>query len=169
MIRRWYRGLTEERGYGLMELVAALPLASLLLFALGVLFFMGIKTYVYMVSDWELARQVQFSMEHIRHDLLYAVAVKEEAGKLKIYCREAAGPAKWVEYRLSSDSMPRLMRNEQPVTGGSSLGNILITGFSYRKEGTRTVLFQVMARNQLTDHTYGLESAVTLPRQEERP
>lgn len=169
MIRRWQGGGADERGYGLMELVAALPLAALLLFSLGVIFFMGIKTYIYMISDWELARQVQFSMEHIRHDLLYAVAVKEEAGKLKIYCREAAGSPKWVEYHLSSETRPHLMRNAQPVTGDSSLGDILITQFSYRKEGLRTVLFQIMAKNQLTGHTYGLESAVTLPRQGERP
>ena len=169
MIRHWRGGLTSEHGYGLLELMAALPLASLLLVSLGVLFFMGVKTYVYMISDWELARQVQFSMEHIRHDLLYAVTVKEEAGELKIYCRDAAGPAKWVEYHLSSETRPHLMRNAQPVTGDSSLGDILITQFSYRKEGLRTVLFQIMAKNQLTGHTYGLESAVTLPRQGERP
>lgn len=163
------RGETTERGYGLMELMAALPLASILLCALGVLLFMGIKTYVYMLSDWELVRQVQFSMEHIRHDLLYAVAVKEEGGALKIYCRDAAGPAKWVEYRLSSEAMPRLMRNAQPVTGGSSLGDIHITAFQYKKEGTRTVRFHIKGRNRLTDHTYALASAVTLPRQVERP
>lgn len=158
-----------ERGYGLLELMAALPLASLLLCALGVLFFMGIKTYVYMLSDWELARQVQFSMEHIRHDLLYAVAVKDEAGKLKIYCRDAAGPPKWVEYGLSSEATPRLMRNAQPVTGGSSLGDIDITAFRYQREGMRTVRFEIRGRNRLTDHTYALDSAVTLPRQGARP
>ena len=149
--------------------MAALPLASLLLFALGVLFFMGMKTYVYMLSDWELARQVQFSMEHIRHDLLYAVTVKEEAGKLKIYGRDSAGSAKWVEYKLSSDSPQCLMRNGQPVTGGSSLGDIRITEFRCRKEGEKTVLFQMMAHNRLTDHTYGLDSAVTLPQQGATP
>ena len=91
MIRHWRRGLTGEHGYGLLELMAALPLASLLLVSLGVLFFMGVKTYVYMISDWELARQVQFSMEHIRHDLLYAVTVKEEAGENLLPGRCGAG------------------------------------------------------------------------------
>ncbi len=159
--------LQNERGYGLIELVAAMPIAIFLLCSLGAVFCLGIKAYVYMLSDWELERQVQFSMEHVRHDLLYALRAEDAPGKLRILCRAASGPAQWVEYELTSETMPRFMRNHQPITGESILGNIRIVEFGYRKQGERTMLFQITAQNLLTGHSYSLDSAVTLPRQSE--
>lgn len=154
----------SEGGYGLLSLLVAMPLTALLLASLSVVFSLGIKSYAYMLSDWEMQRQVQFAMEHLRYDLLYALQVKEKGGKLSILCRDTSAAPEWVRYELTEESRPRMMRNHQPVTGESMLGDILITQFSYRRQGERTVFFMIAAQNLLTDHTYALESAVTMPR-----
>ncbi|MBQ8698358.1 MAG: hypothetical protein IJ521_05110 [Schwartzia sp.] len=47
-------GNESERGAGLLELVAAMPLLVILCAALATAFVFGLRAYLFLLGDWEL-------------------------------------------------------------------------------------------------------------------
>jgi hypothetical protein len=155
---------TRESGFSLLELLITLPVIVALLLSCSMAFLWGIKSYAAIMSDWELQNQVRIPMEAIVRDLAYAERVRPLGKKLYILCRATSETPQWVEYTITASEMPKITRDQQPMTGESSLGNIRILRFDYRIEKTRTVYLEIMGENLLTRHTFRLETAVTLPR-----
>lgn len=151
----------SEKGTGVLELVAAMPLIVFLLAALGTVFVFGVRAYLFLLSDWALQEQVGYAMERMAADLRYAEDVKMEGGRLQVLCRATSEPAAWVVYEATQESWPRMMRGGQPLTGQSMLGKIVMRKFTAKPVGDRTVLLRLVGENLLTGRTYELETAVT--------
>ena len=162
-------GEEPDQGFSLLELLISFPLIAMLLLAAGILFCWGIKSYTYMMSDWELQNQVRVSLEQVVRDLTYAEKLDILGKKLYIFCRSTDETPKWVEYTITEAAMPKITRNQQPITGESTLGDIQIQRFSYRMEKESTVIIEIIGENLLTRHIYKLETAVTLPRNARKP
>ena len=151
----------SEKGTGVLELVAAMPLIVFLLAALGTVFVFGVRAYLFLLSDWALQEQVGYAMERMAADLRYAEDVKMEGGRLQVLCRATSEPAAWVVYEATQESWPRMMRGGQPLTGQSTLGKIVMRQFTAKPIGDRAVLLRLVGENLLTGRTYELETAVT--------
>ena len=65
-----------------MELTVSLPLFAMLLVSLAVLFGWGIKAYFYMISDWQVQRDVQFAMQRISEDVRFGENFSCDGDKL---------------------------------------------------------------------------------------
>ncbi|MBR1761454.1 MAG: hypothetical protein IJ812_06295 [Schwartzia sp.] len=154
-------GNESERGAGLLELVAAMPLLVILCAALATAFVFGLRAYLFLLGDWALQEQVGYAMERMTADLRYAEDVKIESGDLKVLCRAGSGSAVWVAYRKTQESWPRMMLDGQPLTGQSTLGRIAVKTFAAERVGARTVLLRLVGENRLTGQEYELETAVT--------
>ena len=151
----------EEKGAGLLELVAAMPLVVLLSAALATAFAFGLRAYLFLLSDWALQEQVSYAMERMAADLRYAEDAKIENGKLRVFCRAVSGSPQWVEYERTREARPRIRRDSQPLTGESTLGEISMQRFEAERIGGRTVFLRLVGENLLTGRTYELETAVT--------
>ena len=149
----------------MLEMMIAMPLITALFIVFGVLLCWGVKSYVYMKSDYELVEQIRIPVERIERDLQCAEDVKILTGGLYIYCRNASESPHWVHYYLqNADKASRkISREEQPLTGDSRLGDIRITKFVYRIAGNGIVYVEVAGVNLLTNKTYDLHTAVALP------
>lgn len=152
-----------ERGAGLLELAAAMPLLALLLAAVGTSFAFGVRAYAFLLSDWEMQREAGFAMERMTADLRYAEDAEVLNGRLRVRCRQTSEAAQWVEYARTSGEMPRMTRNSQPMTGESTLGPIAMTRFEAERVGARTMRLRLDAENRLTGRAFSLETAVTWP------
>ena len=151
----------REKGAALLELVASMPLIAALVVALGTAFVFGVRAYLFLMSDWALQEQVGYAMERMVMDLRYADDAKIEGGVLKIHCREVGGPLQWVLYERTNETVPRIRRGSQPLTGQSTLGKIAMEEF--RAEiGTQDVFVRLAGKNMLTGQTYTLETMVKL-------
>ncbi len=151
----------NEKGAGLLELVAAMPLIAILFAGIGTAFAYGFHAYICLLSDWTLQEQVGYAMECMTADLRYAEDVKIDDGKLRVFCRAAGGPAEWVRYEKTRETSARIMKDGQPLTGQSTMGTITIERFEIEIPFERTVVIHLAGKNQLTDQTYELETAVT--------
>ena len=156
------RGKWSEAGQSLAELAVAMPLIALLLGSLAVALGWGLRSYVAMLNDWELQNQIRFSMERITSDLMYAYRFESSDRRLRILIHDAGGVPKWIEYVLTEDERPRLMRNSQPMTGESRLVDLAVSEFELRPAGARTLFFRIKGENLRTGRVFELESAVTL-------
>ncbi|MBQ9377031.1 MAG: hypothetical protein IJU05_04425 [Schwartzia sp.] len=161
MTRRLGRWHAEERGQGLLELLVSMPLVAVLLIALGTAFAFGVRAYVFLLGDWELQKQVAFAMERMTTDLRYAEDVTVTGDTLRVFCRMTSEAPQRIVYERTSETLPRMMRDHQPMTGESSLGTIAMTRFTAEAVGARTIFLRLGGENRLTGHTYELETAVT--------
>ena len=150
----------NEKGTGILELVAAMPLIVFLIAALGTAFVYGVRSYLFLLSDWALQEQVGYAMERMTADLRYAEDVKLDGGQLRILCRAAGGSAAWVVYEKTQESWPRMMRDSQPLTGQSTLGKIVMRQYVSKFVGDKTILLRLVGENLLTGRMYELETAV---------
>ena len=151
----------REKGAALLELVASMPLIAALAVALGTAFVFGVRAYLFLMSDWALQEQVGYAMERMVMDLRYAEEAKVEGGVLKIRCREVGGPLRWVLYERTNETVPRIRRDSQPLTGQSTLGKIAMDEFR-AEVGTQDVFVRLVGKNTLTGQSYTLETMVTL-------
>ena len=151
----------REKGAALLELVASMPLIAALAVALGTAFVFGVRAYLFLMSDWALQEQVGYAMERMVMDLRYAEEAKIEGGVLKIRCREVGGPLRWVLYERTNETVPRIRRDSQPLTGQSTLGKIAMDEFR-AEVGTQDVFVRLAGKNTLTGQSYTLETMVTL-------
>ena len=151
----------REKGAAFLELIASMPLITILLVALGTAFVFGVRAYLFLMSDWALQEQVGYAMERIVTDLRYAEEAKMEGNRLLIHCREIGAPLKWVEYERTNEAVPRIRLGDQPLTGQSTLGKIAMEDF-HVEVGTQTVFVRIAGKNLLTDQSYALETMVTL-------
>lgn len=151
----------REKGAAFLELVVSMPLIAVLSVALGTAFVFGVRAYLFLMSDWALQEQVGYAMERIVMDLRYADDAKMEGNRLKIHCREVSGPLKWVEYERTNETVPRIRRGGQPLTGQSTLGKIAMEEF-HVEVGTQAVFLRLVGKNTLTDQSFSLETMVTL-------
>ncbi len=159
---RKFERLAEEKGIGLLELVATMPLIVLLSVALGTAFVFGVRAYAYVLSDWVLQEQVSYAMERMVTDLRYAVDAEAEENTLRIRCRDVSNSLEWVEYKKTTEAQPRIRRKNQPLTGQSTLGQIVMEHFSAEMPRDRLVILRLAGKNLLTGQTYELETAVVL-------
>ncbi|MBO4853283.1 MAG: hypothetical protein J5477_06605 [Schwartzia sp.] len=150
-----------ESGAGLMELVVAMPLVVLLSAALAAAFAFGLRAYLFLLSDWALQEQVSYAMERMTTDLRYAEDAKIENGRLRILCRAVSGSPQWVAYERTQEARPRIRRDSQPLTGESTLGEIVMRSFEAERIDAKTVFLRLVGENLLTGQTYELETAVT--------
>ena len=157
----------DEKGTGLLEILVALPLISVLLATFAIMLCFGIRSYVFTRSNIELQEQVRIPLERIVRDLNNAEDVKISGNSLAIKCRYS-NELLWVSYYLtgSNNVNSKMMRswknNSQPLTGESKLGDIQFTRFFYKITG-KTVYIEISAINCLTKKEYELHTAVTLP------
>ncbi len=151
-----------QAGQSLAELAVALPLIALLLCSLAAVLGWGFRAYYAMLSDWELQNQIRFPMERIAADLMYAYRFESVGGRLRIRVHDTGGHPQWVEYELTKEERPRLLRNSQPMTGESRLVDLSALEFEFRPAGTRTLFYRIRGENPRTGHAFELESAVTL-------
>ncbi len=151
----------REKGAALLELTASLPLITILSVALGTAFVFGVRAYLFLMSDWALQEQVGYAMERIVMDLRYADDAKLEANRLKVHCREVSGPAQWITYERTNETVSRIRRDSQPLTGQSALGKIAMEEF-HVEVGTQAVFVRLVGKNLLTDQSYALETMITL-------
>ena len=152
----------REKGAALLELVASMPLIAMLAVAVGTTFIFGVRAYYFLMSDWALQEQVSYAMERMVTDLRYAQDAKIENGRLKIYGREVSGPLRWVTYERTNETIPRIRRDSQPMTGQSTLGQIGMEEFQAELVGTRAVFLRLAGKNLLTGQSYSLETMVPL-------
>ena len=145
-----------------MELTVSLTLFAMLLVSLAVLFGWGIKAYFYMISDWQVQRDVQFAMQRISEDVRFGENFSCDGDKLIVQVREDAGIPIKVIYELTKETYPRVRRNSQPLTGESTLGRAVIEDLNFEAVGERTVFYSIRVRNELTGHPYEMRSAMTL-------
>ena len=101
-----------------------MPIIAILSVALGTAFIFGVRAYLFLMSDWALQEQVGYVMERMVIDLRYAEEARIEGGCLKIRCREVGGPLQSVVYERTNETVPRIRRDSQPLTGQSTLGKI---------------------------------------------
>ena len=153
-----------EKGAALLELIASVPLIAVLSVALGTAFIFGVRAYLFLMSDWALQEQVGYAMERMVMDLRYAEDAKIEGNRLKVRCRELGGPLYWFVYERTNDTVPRIRRDSQPLTGQSTLGKIKMKEFEARFADAReqAVFLRLLGENTLTGQTYELETMVTL-------
>ena len=153
-----------EKGAALLELIASVPLIAVLSVALGTAFIFGVRAYLFLMSDWALQEQVGYAMERMVMDLRYAEEAKIEGNRLKVRCREVGGPLYWFVYERTNDTVPRIRRDSQPLTGQSTLGKIKMKEFEARFADAReqAVFLRLLGENTLTGQTYELETMVTL-------
>ena len=153
-----------EKGAALLELIASVPLIAVLSVALGTAFIFGVRAYLFLMSDWALQEQVGYAMERMVMDLRYAEDAKIEGNRLKVRCREVGGPLYWFVYERTNDTVPRIRRDSQPLTGQSTLGKIKMKEFEARFADAReqAVFLRLLGENTLTGQTYELETMVTL-------
>ena len=153
-----------EKGAALLELIASVPLIAVLSVALGTAFIFGVRAYLFLMSDWALQEQVGYAMERMVMDLRYAEDAKIEGNRLKVHCRELGGPLYWFVYERTNDTVPRIRRDSQPLTGQSTLGKIKMKEFEARFADAReqAVFLRLLGENTLTGQTYELETMVTL-------
>ncbi len=149
----------DEKGATLIELLIAMPMVSIMLLSMAVFLAYGLKTYVIALSDFEMQKEIQFSMEAIQHDLMYAIDAKAEPGVLRIK-KPGGAFGTWLSYGVKEG---RMIKGIQPMTGETTLGNIIIVSFECAKYGEKTVRYSIKARNSLTGREYELRSATTLP------
>ena len=138
-----------------------MPLVVILLIAMGTAFAFGVRAYVFLLGDWELQKQVAFAMERMTTDLRYAENATISGDTLRVLCRMTNETAQWVDYEMTAEDLPRMMRSRQPMTGESSLGMIAMTRFAAEAVGPRTIFLRLRGENRLTGHIYELETAVT--------
>ncbi|MGN0941382.1 MAG: Tfp pilus assembly protein FimT/FimU [Selenomonadaceae bacterium] len=156
--------IKSERGVSLLELLTAMPILSILMISLTVLLGFGIKSYLFVLSDWEMQREVEFTMESIQHDLMYAKSADIVSGQLIITNQSAKSIIpETTTYELTSGSNLHITRNAQPMTGDTKLSNINILKFMLRRHSEKTIFYNIEAENALTGHRYELRSATTYP------
>lgn len=151
----------REKGAALLELVASMPLIAALAAAVGTTFIFGVRAYYFLMSDWALQEHVSYAMERIVTDLRYAEDAKNEGGCLKIRCREVGGPVQTVTYERTNETVPRIRRDSQPLTGQSTLGQIAMEDF-HVEVGGPSVFLRLAGKNLLTGQTFTLETRVPL-------
>lgn len=157
------RGLKQQQGMALLELLIAMPLLSILLVSLGTAFLWGVKLYFFAVSDWELQEQVRISVERIVRDITYADSVKLVGEEVRIWIKDDDTTGqKYVVYTINGSRLPEITKNSQPMTGQSRLGEIGITKFHFRMQGARTVFIEIEGENTLTKRKFLLETAATM-------
>lgn len=157
------KGLKQQKGMALLELLVAIPLLSILLASLGTAFLWGLKFYFFAVSDWELQEQVRISIERIVRDITYADRVKLVGEEVRIWIKDdETTDQKYVVYTTNGSRLPEITKNSQPMTGQSRLGEIAITKFNFRMQGTRTVFIEIEGENTLTKRRFLLETAATM-------
>lgn len=150
--------LRQEKGFSMMELSVSLPLFAVLLLSLTVIFGWGIKSYFFMVSDWALQRDVQFSMKRICNDVMFADRVECDSGRITIYGKTSDNKTTRVNYELTRENFPRIRRNSQPLTGESSLGTIEIEEMDFDAVGEVGLYIHIKGRNRATGHEYELRT-----------
>ena len=154
--KSWWR---QEDGFSLMELSVSLPLFAVLLLSMAVLFGWGLKSYFYMVSDWQLQRDIQYSMKRISSDIMFANRVEYGSGYINISGKTDANQSTSVKYELTRERFPRIRRNSQPLTGESTLGVVEIEQMDFEMAGPSAVYIHIRGKNRITGHSYELRSA----------
>lgn len=154
--KSWWR---QEDGFSLIELSVSLPLFAVLLLSMAVLFGWGIKSYFYMVSDWELQRDIQYSMKRISSDIMFANHVEYGSGYITISGNPDSNLSTPVKYELTRENLPRIRRNKQPLTGESTLGVVEIEQMDFEMVGQSAVYIHIRGKNRITGHSYELRSA----------
>ncbi len=141
-----------------------MPIIAILSVALGTAFIFGVRAYLFLMSDWALQEQVGYAMERMVIDLRYAEEARIEGGCLKIRCREVGGPLQSVVYERTNETVPRIRRDSQPLTGQSTLGKIGMEEFEVRffDAHEQAVFLRLVGKNMLTGQIYALETMVTL-------
>ena len=154
-----------ESGMSLLELVMAVPLLAAMFASLALLLFLLLRMYFYSLSDWELLAEIRRSSASIAEDVSYAeaLALDDDGRKLHIYTFGCNGVENiGVEYQWKKGENPRIMKDGQPMTGGSRLGNIWITEFWGRRLESDLLQLHIKGKNMLTEHEYTVETVVQL-------
>ena len=154
-----------ESGMSLLELIIAVPLLAALFASAAILLWWILRIYAYSISDWELIAEVRRSAASITEDISYAesVVLDHDNKKMTIHtfgCN--AEEAVYVEYHWKQSPYPHLVKDGQPMTGESRLGQIYILEFEEKKLEPDLLQLSILGKNQRTGHEYRMETVVQL-------
>ena len=152
----------NQRGLSLLSLIIAVPLLTALLWIMGALALSSLKNYNRLRAESELVSELNFAMERICRDLSYGEEIDVTAARLRIKTRQNTEPPGYVTYTQDTVSPCKpIRRKDQPITGDSDIGRVVIKEFSFRQIGRRTV--EVIIRGEISEHglSYRLHTAVT--------
>lgn len=151
-----------EKGLSLLSLVIAVPLLAMLLWIIGTFAMSSVRNYNRLRAETELVSELNFAMERICRDLSYGEEVDINTVRLRVRTKQNTESAAYVSYTQDTASPCRpIRRNNQPLTGDSEIGRVVIKEFSYRMAGPRTV--EVVIAGEIGEYglSYGLHTAVT--------
>ena len=126
---------SKQHGITLVELMIYVIIIGLLSQVLYNIVTVIYRNYQYCISQMELQQNVRYAIESISRDVEFAKDVNIDNKVLTIY-KSDNDKDFVVSYEISKKYHPyRLMRDNQPVTGESSIKKIEISNFLIRKKG----------------------------------
>jgi type II secretory pathway component PulJ len=153
----------NKNGASLVEMLVAMPLLCFLLLTIGAAFLLLMKFYSVYLGDLELQQQMRFAVLSMTRDIAAAKAVKISSDKLEITTERHLEQEKKILYELNTgQTISRLMKENQPLTGESRVAAISITKFNCKKVKNHIINIEIEGINQNTDKKISLETAVVM-------
>lgn len=160
---------SNEHGFVLLEVLISLPLVSLLITAISMLFLFGMKQYFGELSKVELQQELQTSMNRITDDLHKAHAIEPKTGKDTMHIIKQAGPSSSggkLTYHLNTvQGVCKLVQGKDdagPMTGNHAMAQVTITDFSWQEE-QGLVHLHLAGETKGKGETYEVSTAVFIP------
>lgn len=160
----------SEKGFILFNNLISLSIILVLLSTIGVIIFWTLQKGKEIRGDFELLRELSYSMERITEDANLADRVKLDhtvTGDI-IFIEYKTKPKNTFE-RVSYGKMDapngRLARMivdspTAPMTGDSEIGNVHITNFKTKKVSEHLILVELEGMSRVTNHIYTLKTAI---------
>jgi len=153
----------NKKGASLIELLVAMPLLCFLLLTIGTAFLLLMKFYSAYLGDLELQQQMRFAVLSLTRDIAAAKSVEISMDKLDITTERHLDQGKQILYELNTgQTINRLMKDNQPLTGESRVATISITKFNCKKVKNNIINIEIEGVNQNTNKKISMETAVVL-------
>lgn len=134
----------------------------MLVMAMSAVFAWNVRSFLCLVGDWELQRQVQRVMQYVVLDLQYASSYTLSGNVLTI-----TKPDEKITYRPRENSKSVIYRvtgkkSTQPINGDTSMCTFESLALTCTPIDAATLAVRCKGVNRQTRHSYELQTAVTL-------
>lgn len=152
----------QDEGFALLELMAAIPLWTMLAFGMLAVFMQYSGTYINLLREWELTEQWRDITHQLIWDTRYAEGITvANTSKLVLKQYEGTAQLREVEYSYKrSGGIGVLYRDGQPVYGNTSGWKIDVERFAVKQEKPYSVTLDMKVKDVSSGKTLELNTRI---------
>lgn len=166
MIKQKRLSFRASEGTSLIELMLWMSFASLILICVFNILISALNIWRTDLGKIEMQQELKFAVDSMANDIAYAKQISIKYREIDLVI-DQNGSDKLLIYRLDNNVRQcHLMRDNQPVTGESMLGNVSIITFDIMLKNDRTVIIYIEAIDTIRNYKFSIHTAATLLQKE---